>query len=242
MKPLMTRSWRTWPLLLASLLGCSPAYREFNNPLRDVDEMLEKRPLTQAAPEASFPARIAVARVATRSCAPSRHDRREAGQYLLEPSRTPAAEKAAKKLASLPSVAGVASINAILQPDCFPSDFNLRVAASRLKADVLLVYTICTSVEHDGVPLGPVTVATFGMIPTRSVTATVSATCALVDVRTGYILCRARATHSDTELATHWHKPDAASAAIDQAEDEAVAKLMEQFDPAWREVVKLHAK
>src|SRR5688500_19227608 len=62
----------------------------------------------------------------------------------------------------------------MLLPDPLDSDKEIRVAASRLQADLVLVYTFDTSFFDINVAK-PLTVITLGLSPTRRITAATTA-------------------------------------------------------------------
>lgn len=237
-------------VMMGAIPGCMPVMiSRDHGGLQRAEELIESRGINapaQPTPAAVFPARVAVALVTPFGDYP-RHRYREKPpeasserRFQLVGGRDPS--RIAERFAKLPSLAAAVSLSPQLVPTNFGSDFEPRVAASRLKADMLLIYSLFTEVEMDGVPLGPVSIATFGMIPNKTATASVRASCVLIDVRTGFVYCSARASHQSTDLATRWRTCEAASSAIDAAQGEALDKLWDQFEPAWRETVRLHAK
>jgi len=229
--------------ILASLSACCYQMPPQLVGPKDVEEVLARRAATttQPAPVAHIPARIAVARVTYRGNLFSiRHqsDKEPRLSFGAQFSRTQGAADAGARLAKLPQVAGVAPLNHLLLPDEFDDDYALRLAASRIKADLLLIYSLYSERTTDGVEFAPVTIATLGLAPDKTITVGVTATCALIDVRTGHVLGRARAKRESTELSTDWHHLDATSAALDHAEDESLERLMDQFELCWRDVLQ----
>src|SRR3546814_13593871 len=60
-----------------------------------------------------------------------------------------------QSLAQWPQIATAAIFDAALLPEKFDSLADLRLAAAKMQADVLLVYTIATTLPVDGPPLAP---------------------------------------------------------------------------------------
>src|SRR3954452_12035669 len=116
-------------------------------------QALGKRPL------ASFPAGVAVARVQAPGYRSETAESWGRGRYSIVTTRDVEADATTERIAKLPLVAGVVPINRLLLPHQLNSDLELRQAAAQLHADVLLVYTLGTTVPGAGSPGPPAGVA-----------------------------------------------------------------------------------
>lgn len=140
------------------------------------------------------------------------------------------------RIAALPQVAGVTGINRLLLPDSLKTDRDIRAAAARLQADLLLLYTFDTSfVDQDAAK--PISVITLGLSPTRQITAITTVSALLIDTRTGYIHGTFETTEKNRVISTSWGSADSADAARRTTEKNAFAKLVGELSDAWPKIV-----
>ena len=66
------------------------------------------------------------------------------GAYTVVTTHEVETKEQFKELATFPLIEAVAPVNRLLLPEHFQSDKDLRQAAARLHADMLLVYTLDT--------------------------------------------------------------------------------------------------
>ena len=141
----------------------------------------------------------------------------------------------------LPMVSGIGPINRLLLPAQLQSDRELREAAARMHADVLLVYTLDTSftVRDNAAPLS---VVTLGLSPSQQAKVVCTASALLMDTRNGYLYGVAEATDRQDQVASAW----TSSAAVDQTrrrtESNAFAKLVSELEKTWTGVVQTYAR
>ena len=82
-------------------------------------------------------------------------------------------------------VRAVAPLSRLLLPSELDSLKDLRLAAARLKTDLLIVYSIDTTFHVEATPLGPLSAITLGFLPNKEAHVTATTSGALVDTRTG---------------------------------------------------------
>jgi hypothetical protein len=145
------------------------------------------------------------------------------------------------RIAHLPSVAGMISLNRMLLPARLDSDRDLRVAASRLQADLLLLYTFDTSF-FDRDAATPLTVITLGLSPTRKIRVTTTASALLLDTRTGYVYSAYETTEKRDVHSTSWGSRDTADEARKDAERTAFKKLVDEFVTSWSDLIERPTK
>jgi len=109
----------------------------------------------------------------------------------------------------------------------------LRLAAAKLQADVLLVYTVDTSFEIKGRGYGPLSVISLGLIPDRDACITSTAAAVFTDVRTGFTYGVAEATAKASDLSNAWDSSDAVDKKRLEAEHQAFALLLAQAEKTW---------
>ena len=136
-------------------------------------------------------------------------------------------------------MAGIVSINRMLLPDRLEGDREIRVAASRLQADLVLLYTFDTSF-FDTDMAKPLTVITLGLSPTRKISATTTCSALLLDTRTGYVYSAYEVTETARTIATSWGSRDSADEARRNNEQKAFKKLVDEFVATWPTVLERH--
>src|SRR5207237_4977421 len=107
------------------------------------------------------------------------------------------------RIARLPDVGGLVSISRLLLPQTLKSDRELREAAARLKADMVLLYTFDTSF-HDNDESVALNVVTLGLSPTQKVYVHVAASALLIDTRTGFIYAALESNEKREVLTNAW--------------------------------------
>jgi len=200
----------------------------------------------QVAPESPFPARLAVARVQA-SGYHSGYGRgaryaygRGSGRYTVVTTRDVESDAEIARIARLAGIAAVAPVGRILMPDVFETARDLRLPASQLRADLLLLYSIDTTFVVDGTPLGPLSLVSLGFIPNRTAHVTATTACALIDVRTGFVYGVAEATATEQQGHSRWSRQQAIDSARTAAERESFTLLLTEFETLWRDVVAEH--
>ncbi len=159
----------------------------------------------------------------------------QTGRYTLVTVREVGEETQLERVAALPQVAGITGVNRLLLPEKLDTERDLRAAAARLQADLLLLYTFDTAfIDQDAAK--PLTVITLGLSPTRSITAVTTVSALLIDTRTGYIHATFETTEKNRVLGTSWGSADSADAARRETEKAAFAKLVDEFIAAWPKI------
>lgn len=192
-------------------------------------------------PLARFPTGVAVVRVQAPGYKSETAEGWGTGRYSIITTRDIEARADLERLGKLPLVTGIGPINRLLLPTRLESDLELREAAARMHADVLLVYTLDTTflVEDKAAPLS---VVTLGLSPNQEAKVVCTASALLVDTRNGYLYGIAEATDRQSQLASAW----TSGAAVDQTrrrtETKAFAKLVGELEKTWAGVVGTYAR
>jgi hypothetical protein len=145
------------------------------------------------------------------------------------------------RVTALPRISGLISINRMLLPQTLRTDLELREAAARLQADLLLLYTFDTSFYDTDVSK-PITLLTLGLSPTRKIHVTTTASALLLDTRSGYVYSAYEATQSSDSVASSWGSADAADAGRRQNEKAAFSKMVDEFVSSWPKFLDRYAK
>lgn len=121
------------------------------------------------------------------------------------------------------------------------SPFPASIAAVRLQADLVLIYTFDTAF-FDIDKAKPLSVITLGLSPTRKITSTTTASALLIDTRTGYIYSAYEASSQAETLATSWGSRDAADEQRRSSERSAFGKLVDETEKSWPRLLERHVK
>jgi len=195
----------------------------------------------EAKPAAGFPAGIAAVRVQSPRYH-NYHTQRQGGvygegRYSIVTVKEVEEEADFQRISALPQVGGLISLSTLLLPRTLQSDRELREAAARLKADMLLLYTFETSFhETDAAPA--LSVVTLGISPTRRVKVRVAASALLLDTRTGFIYAALEASEKRQPLTNVWYSGDTADRARRDAEKAAFKSLVSELEKAWPKILE----
>ncbi|SDS41148.1 hypothetical protein SAMN05216271_1865 [Halopseudomonas sabulinigri] len=197
--------------------------------------------LMAVEPAATFPARIAVARIQSSGYSSRTNDSYGSGRYSVVTTRDMEDESDFAKLAEMQLVAGVAPVGRLLLPEQLDSIKDLRLSAARLKADMLLLYSVDTAFHVEGKALGPLTAITLGFLPSKQAFVSSTTSGVLVDVRTGYIYGVAEATERNEQRTTVWDSADAVDRARVQAEAASFKRFVGEVGTLWGQTVEQYA-
>ena len=194
-----------------------------------------------AKPAAAFPASIAAVRVQ----APGYHsyytDREGgvygSGRYSVITVKKVEEEAGLERIAKLQGIGGLITINRLLLPENLNSDRELREAAARLKADMVLLYTFDTSFHNNDASVA-LNVITLGLSPTRRVFVHVAASALLIDTRTGFIYAALEANEKRILTSNAWESRETADRARRDAEKAAFKALLNEFEKNWPQIVE----
>lgn len=198
----------------------------------DIAENFKRKP---ASP---FPARLAVVRVQDSGYYSHCNRSYGRGAYSVVTTHDVEKDEHFERICKLPMVAGVAPLNRMVLSRHLQNVKNLRVGASQLKADLLLVYTFDTSFDVPGQDVGPLTLISLGFLPNKQASVTTTASAAIYDVRTGYIYGLCESTANQKRLASSWSKKDAIDRCRIDTETEAFDGLVGEFEKTWKMILE----
>ena len=228
--------------LAAALGGCAAAkYVTPGGPARlDSIDRADIAEVAARQPAASFPARIAVVRVQAADYRSSTAEPLATGRFAVVPTKELISDDELRAIGEWDDVAAVAPLSKLLLPAKLESIEDLRLAAAKLQADVLLVYTIDTSFRVQGRGYGPLAVLSLGLVPDRDAYVTSTASAIFVDVRTGFVYGVAEATEKQSGLTTAWSSSDTVDAKRIAAERGAGRLLLTEARQTWSGIVAEH--
>jgi hypothetical protein len=220
------------------LSGCSTNYRTpgaaadlselFNDADEDIQEIVSRKP---ASP---MPANLVMLRLQdgeywSYSCN-GRYVRR--GNYSIMTVRDIEEEKDFERIRAFGDVAQVGTLNRLLLPLSITSEKDLRVAAAKLRADMLFVYTVDTKYWSEDMAR-PLSVVTLGLSPNVNLHMISTLSGVLYDVRTGFVYGAVEATEKQKQITSWWANSDSADQARLRVERIAFDKMLDEFEKLW---------
>src|SRR4051812_33178860 len=190
-------------------------------------------------PLAKFPTGIAAVRIQAPGYESKTAKGWGEGRYSIVTTRDVEAPADVGRLAKLPMVSGVGPINRLLLPTHLETDRELREAAARMHADVLLLYTLDTTfiVEDKAAPL---TVVSLGLSPNKQAKVLCTASALLMDTRNGYLYGVAEATDRQDQFTSSWTSSTAVDQTRRRTETKAFGKLVGELQKTWVGVVQTY--
>jgi hypothetical protein len=198
-----------------------------------IAQVLDKKPL------ANFPASIALVRVQAPNYISLTARGWGAGQYTVLTTRDVERTEDVQRINALNDVRGVAPLNRLVIPQVLNSDYELRAAAARMHADILLLYTIDT-VFHETDRTTPLTVVTLGATSNKRMRIISTASAALLDTRSGYVYGLAEASKEHEELQNAYKTEEEVDLKRRDIERDAFAGLVGELEQTWRDVLREH--
>ena len=201
----------------------------------------DPRVVADPEPMAHFPAMLAVARVQASGYHSYSENAYGSGAFSVVTTRDVESDDAVARILKLPGVAGVASINRLLLPAELRNEADLRDAARRVKADILVLYTFDTSF-YDRDYAAPLSVVSLGLSPNKRAFVTTTATALITDARTGYVYGGAETTEKSDQAANAWTTDDAVDDTRRRTESRAFNKLIGEIEKSWPNIVTTYAQ
>jgi hypothetical protein len=167
---------------------------------------------------------------------------RPQGNFSLILTRDADEDEAFGKLAEFTGVKQAAPFNRLLLPYNYNSIKDLRLAAAKMKAQMLLVYTFDTEFRIDTKNYGPQNVFSLGYLKNKDVKVVTTASVAIFDVQTEYLYGLAEATANENKKSNAWKKQDQVDNLRIETEKKAFNKLMGEIEKMWARVVKEYSK
>ena len=177
-------------------------------------------------PAASFPARVAVARVQASGYVSASNAGYGQGAFSVVTVRDVATDADFAALESLDNVQAVAPLTRLLLPATLTTTRDLRVAAAQLKTDLLVLYTIDTSFRTDVQQLGPLQTIALGFLRTHNAQVSATASALVLDVRSGYLWGTAEATATEEQRSDLWGSHNAVESARSKAERASFGEML----------------
>lgn len=221
-------------LLFLPLTGCG-SYA-IPGPGADFNELLgESEFSTQRQPQANFPANLTLLRLQGQGYSSYTYHHRSTGRFTPVTIHEFDPEPHIKQLKRLPMVNSVSTMNRLLIPKC-NTEKDARIAAARLQADILLLYTIDTQFFIDD-SYKPLSVVSLGLLPTQNARVHSVASALIMDTRSGYIYGTVEASSKSEKVTSGWTSEDDVDRTRMETEQQALDRLMAHVPVAWNELL-----
>lgn len=224
--------------LATMLTGCALEYRTpgagadvaalFEAADEDIQEIVNRQPASPL-PANLVAIRLQDATYWSHSCEGGKVRR---GAYSIITTRDIEQDEDFARIQNFPQVAQVGTLNRLLLPGNIVTDKDLRLSAAKLRADMLLLYTVDTKYWSED-NAKPLSVFTLGMAPSVNLHMVSTLSGVLCDVRTGYIYGTVEATEKQKQLTSWWANSDTADQARLRGERAAFVKMLDQFEKLW---------
>lgn len=201
----------------------------------------ELRSYYDTQPASPFPANVAIIRVQDSGYNTGTAHGFGRGRYSVVTTRDIETDAALQEIVELSLVGNIAPIGRLLLPANASTMQDLRAPAAKLRADLLLVYTVDTSFTVDGTSLGPLSAISLGFVRNKKAHVTATVAGALIDVRSGYIYGTTEASATEVQSASLWSTQLAIDSSRLQAEAIAFEQFVGEFQSLWKGVVDVYA-
>jgi len=209
-------------------------YSTANNPGNTIEIVKRK-------PTAKFPANMVVVRVQESgytSCTTKGYGR---GNYSVVIVRDIEKDEDFDRMNKLAGMAQVSPLSRLLLPSYLQSDRELRKAASRLQADMILIYTLDTDF-YDSDTSTPLSIITLGLAPTIQVRVITTISAVVMDTRTGYIYGIVEETAREEQAAAAFTTQNAFDQLRQKTERRAFELFLDEFEVLWRNILNQYSK
>lgn len=144
-------------------------------------------------------------------------------------------------LRALPMISGLLE-NGSAHPDSQNVfDLRLREAAARMHADAVLLISMETNATN-GEVFAPLTTATLGLFPNNRYEIIATGLAAIVDTKTGYVYGTVEKSAAKTGVVMVAGSDESLARRKQQAQREAMEKLIAEFPTFWQGIVAAHRK
>jgi hypothetical protein len=234
--------------LLFFVLSCSTKYVTPGAAVKiseladeDISKILSNKPASE------FPVSIAIARIQEPRYSNYRYPyirqpETEQGKFSMILTRNAEEDEAFTKLSELEGIDQASPFNRLLLPYNYKSVKDLRLAAAKMKAHMLMVYTFDTEFSIDTKNYGPQNIISLGYLKNKDVKVVTTASVALYDVQTEYLYGLAESTANEIKKSNAWKKNDEVDNLRTETEKKAFGKLMVEVEKMWMGVLKEYRK
>lgn len=198
-----------------------------------LDEVGSADPAASRLPSPHFPANLAVVRVQAPKYESESSGSYGKGAFSLVTTRELLTEEQIQALTKWSAVDEIVVLDPQLLPPKLDSLDDLRLAAAKLQADILLLYTVDTRFRLQGKAYEPLASISLGGKADAESQIESSASAVFVDVRTGYTYGEAHASARQADLGKAWSSAKLLDQERLETERQAFALLAAEAEKAW---------
>jgi hypothetical protein len=191
-------------------------------------------------PLANFPANIVYVRVQEPGYKSYTTEGKGIGAFSVVFARDVEKDEDWEGLNRLVDVAQVGPLSRLLVPEYLQNEKDLRTAAARLNADMLMIYTLDTSFMDRDTSAG-LTVITLGLGPTINVRVTCTVSALLLDTRSGYTYGAVEETAVVEKNTSALSSKNAMDNMRLGVERQAFEQFIDEYELLWKNVAQQYS-
>lgn len=199
-------------------------------PDSDIKKVYEQKPT------ANFPTTIAYTRIQESGYSNYSAQAYGSGSFSVISTRDIESDEDIAHLSGLPDIEGITPLSKIIIPVKLSGLRDLRLAAAKLHAEILLVYTLDTTFSVGQKSFGPMEVISLGLMDNKEVKVTTTASAAFYDAKTEYLYGLAEATHQEIGQSDIWNNSKVVDDLRKLAEREAFHSLVPEIEKTWNKI------
>ena len=215
--------------------GCA-SYRTPGGPVRLAD--IDGSDDASRLPSPHFPARVAVVRVQAPEYESFTSGSYGKGRYSVVTTPELMSDDALQAMAKWTAIEGITPLSPQLLPGKLDALDDLRLAAAKLQADIMLIYTVETAFQLQGRAVAPASSLSLGGKPDEDASVSSTASAVFTDVRTGFTYGRAEATAKTSDLGSAWGKASSVDQKRLETEQQAFKQLLAETEKTWDGIAK----
>ena len=208
-----------------------------SEPVELVDEEGKIVRIVGRKPMAKFPANVVVVRVQEPGYKSYTTSSYGQGKFSVIFDRDVEKKEDFDRLGKLVDMDHISPLSRLLLPQNLQSEKDLRVAACRLSADMVLIYTIDTKFYKTDTST-PLTVISLGIGPTINTRVITSVSALIIDAKTGFIYGTIEETAKEGRTTAALTTKNACDKLRLKTEREAFEQFLDEFEVLWKEIVQ----
>lgn len=220
------------------LSGCASSYVTpgGNVNLRNVKD-IDIKQIYELKPTAKFPAHIAFIRIQQSGYRSHSDQGYGSGSFSIITNKLVESEKDIERIKQLNGVAGIAPLSKIVIPKNITGLRDLRLAAAKLHADILLVYTFDTTFKVGPRKFEAMDIISLGFLENKEVKVTTTASAAFYDAKTGYLYGLTEVTESKSQMSDLWNSSSIVDKLRKETESTAFTSLIPEIENTWYAII-----
>lgn len=197
--------------------------------------------VSRLKPAASFPVNMVAVRVQESGYTSYTNTAYGHGSYSVVTIRDIEKDEDFDRIGRLSGIAQISPLSRLLLPEYLQSDKELRQAAGRLRADMILIYTLETDFYNRDSST-PLSIISLGLAPTIQVRVTTTISAMVMDTRTGYIYGILEETSRKEQAAAVLTTQNAFDELRQKTERQAFELFLDEFEVLWKNIANQYWK